>query len=105
MSESAYQAQLIRKLKDRFPGCIVVKNDSSYQQGIPDLTVLYGEHWAMLEVKLNAHSTIRPNQEYFVEQLDTMSFAAFINPDNEEDVLDALQTSFELDRAARLLES
>lgn len=105
MLENTYQAQLIRRIKDRFPGCVVLKNDSSYQQGIPDLTVLYGEQWAMLEVKLGPHATIRPNQEYFVEQLDTMSFAAFIHPDNEEDVLNALQSTFESNRAACFFES
>lgn len=52
MRERDYQKKLIGKLKDRFPGCVVIKNDSGYRQGIPDLTVLHGENWAMLEVRL-----------------------------------------------------
>lgn len=101
MNENAYQATLIKKIKKRFPGCVVLKNDSAYQQGIPDLTILFCQMWAMLEVKPSATARVQPNQAYFVEQLDSMSFAAFIHPDNEEDVLDALQTAFESCRATR----
>ena len=95
MNENAYQAKLIKKLEERFPGSVVMKNDPSHRQGIPDLTILWGKCWATLEVKATAKSRVRPNQEFYIEKLDSMSFAAFINPDNEEDVLDALQRTFE----------
>lgn len=91
MTEAAYQGKLIRKLKQIFPGCVVLKNDPQYQQGILDLTLLVGSMWAMLEVKASRTARVRPNQGYFVEQLDKMSFAAFIYPENEEEVLCALQ--------------
>lgn len=94
MTEAAYQGRLIRKLKRLFPGCVILKNDPQYQQGILDLTLLWGWFWAMLEVKASANASERPNQRYFVEQLDDMSFAAFISPDNEEEVLIALQEAF-----------
>ena len=94
MTENAYQAKLIRKLKRRFPGCEVLKNDPNYVQGILDLTVFYGPRWAMLEVKASASSNERPNQRYYVEQMNDMSFAAFIYPENEEEVLTALQEAF-----------
>lgn len=94
MTESQYQAKLIRKLKRLFPGCVVLKNDASYQQGIPDLTLLFNEMWAMLEVKASGSSREQPNQRYFVQQLDAMSFAAVIYPEIEEDVLSALQSTF-----------
>ena len=42
MLESSFQGQLIKELKKKFPGCIVTKNDSSYIQGIPDLTIHTG---------------------------------------------------------------
>ena len=102
MTESQYQARLIRKLKKRFPGCVVVKNDSSYQQGILDLTLLYGQYWASLEVKKDANAPSQPNQEYFVKKLNNMGFAAFIYPENEEEVLIALQQAFEPPRRARV---
>jgi len=94
MTEAAYQGRLIRKLKQTFPGCVILKNDPQYQQGILDLTLLWGTNWAALEVKRSLASSERPNQRYFVEQLDRMSFAAFICPENEEEVLSALQEAF-----------
>lgn len=95
MLEREYQAQLIRQLKRLFPNCIILKNDTRHIQGIPDLTVLYGERWAMLEVKASARAAVQPNQEYYVNALNGMSFAAFIHPGNEEEVLRDLQHLFE----------
>jgi hypothetical protein len=94
VTENAYQAKLIRKLKRVFPGCEVLKNDPNYLQGILDLTILWGQCWAMLEVKASARSRMRPNQDYYVRRLNEMSFAAFIFPENEEEVLAALQEAF-----------
>lgn len=96
--ESQYQAELIETLKDRFPDCAVLKNDSGYQQGIPDLIVLHGKSWAMLEVKPSATAREQPNQRYFIERFDAMSFGAFIFPENEEDVLDELESLFRRNR-------
>lgn len=92
--ESKFQADLILELKDRFPGCIVMKNDPNYIQGIPDLVILYGDRWASLEVKRSSTATQRPNQEYYVELMNIMSFSRFIFPENKEEVLDELQQSF-----------
>ncbi len=105
MGETQYQAKLINTLKEKFPGCVVLKNDANHQQGILDLTILYNDKWAMLEVKHSNTSTLRVNQEYFVHKLDEMSFAAFIYPENEEDVLDALQDAFEPRQRTRVSES
>lgn len=105
MTENAYQAKLIRKLKRMFPGCEVLKNDPQYVQGILDLTLFYGPCWAMLEVKASASAVERPNQAYYVEQMNNMSFAAFIFPENEEEVLTALQEAFASRGAACLPQS
>lgn len=93
--EKDFQAQLIRDLKDLFPGCIVMKLDSSYIQGIPDLLILYGDRWATLECKQSSRATRRPNQEYYVELMNEMSFSRFIFPENKEEVLYDLQQAFE----------
>lgn len=95
MLESAYQAKLIKKLRRMFPGCVILKNDSGYLQGIPDLSIFYRDRWAMLEVKESADSPLQPNQDVYVEMLNEMSFAAFIYPSNEREVLRALQHSLE----------
>lgn len=94
MLERDFQAQLIKKIKERFPDCIVMKNDSEYIQGIPDLTILHGDKWATLECKKTKSSSRRPNQKYYVDKMDKMSFSRFISPENEEEVLDELQRSF-----------
>ena len=72
MLENKFQAKLIKELKDTFPGCIVMKNDSSYIQGIPDLLVLYKDKWASLECKKSADERKRPNQDHYVEKMNEM---------------------------------
>lgn len=92
MAESKFQNHVIRRLEREFPGCVVLKNDSSYRQGIPDLTVLFpGGFWAWLEVKTSGDADVQPNQEYYVNLAGAMSFGAFIYPSNEEEVFRALQ--------------
>jgi len=91
MRENQYQAQLVKELRSRFPGCVILKNDPNYLQGIPDLTLLYRTRWAMLEVKASAASDVQPNQPYYVELLNSMSFAAFIYPEIQEEVLNDLE--------------
>ena len=90
MTENQYQAKLIRQLKIAFPDCVVMKNDSGHQQGIPDLLVLYGNRWAALEVKVSAFAEEQPNQRWFIKKFNEMSFAAFIHPKNEAEVLHQL---------------
>ena len=92
--ESQFQAQLKKKLRDMFPGCIVMKNDPTYIQGIPDLTVLWKNKWALLECKRESEARKQPNQEYYVDLGKRWSFAAFICPENEEEVLHDLQRAF-----------
>lgn len=94
MREAQYQKYLIEKLKTVFPGCVVLKNDAQYLQGVPDLLVLYNNHWAMLEVKPSGIFRSQPNQSYYVELFDGMSFGAFITPDNEEEIFCDLQCAF-----------
>ena len=104
MRESQYQAKLIDELERRFPGCVILKNDPTDLQGIPDLVIFYGNRWAMLEVKVSATSKIQVNQPYWVEVLNEMSFAAFIYPSIEEEVLRGLEQAFASGGSARLSE-
>lgn len=95
MLESEYQKKLIDKLRVLYPGCLILKNDPEYLPGIPDLSIFYGARWAMLEVKASAKSKYRPNQEYYLELANGMSFASVIYPSIEEDVLSALSAAFQ----------
>lgn len=92
--ESDFQKNLKKELKNIFPGCIVTKLDSGDIQGIPDLLVLYKNKWATLENKRYAKATHRPNQDYYVETMNKMSFSRFIYPENKDTVLGELQKFF-----------
>lgn len=94
MLEKVFQKQIRNELKDRFPGCIVTKTDSSDIQGIPDLIVLWKRKWATLECKRDEKSTHQPNQDYYVNQMNDMSFSSFIFPENKQEVLDDLERFF-----------
>ena len=93
MLESEFQSKLIRELEERLPGCIVTKNDPSYIQGFPDLVIFFEDRWATLECKKSERSPHRPNQDYYVDLMNRMSFSAFIFPENKEEVLDDLERS------------
>lgn len=93
--ENRFQADLIDALRDRFPGCFILKNDSSYIQGIPDLLILYRDRWAMLECKRSAHEAHQPNQDWYISTFNAMSYASFIFPENKEQVIYELQQAFE----------
>lgn len=92
--ERAYQPLVIEKLRVLFPGCHITKMCAP-PQGIPDLEILYGKTWAMLETKRSIHEPFQPNQEYYIDLFNKMSFAAMICPENEDEVLDQLIAHFE----------
>ena len=94
MRENKFQSNLKKELKAKFPGCIVTKLDSGDIQGIPDLLILYKDKWATLEKKKDAKASKRPNQEYYVNKMNDMSFSRFIYPENKDEVLDELEEMF-----------
>lgn len=94
--ERDYQPKLIKKIKTIFPDAFVFKMDPNYIQGIPDLLILENDKWAMLETKRSSKASHRPNQEYYIDILDRMSFASFIYPENEEEVLYELQRALSI---------
>lgn len=93
-TEGKFQKELIKEIKSRFPGCIVMKTNPGYIQGIPDLMVVYNEHWFALECKDSEDAPKRPNQEYYVNKMNEMSFSRFIFPENKEEVLNEIQQTF-----------
>lgn len=102
MRESTFQRRLIWQIKELFPGCIVIKNDANYIQGIPDLLILYKNKWAALECKRSEKEHHQPNQDYYIALLDEMSYASFVYPENKEVVLDELQSALCPRRKTRL---
>lgn len=94
MKESEFQSKLIKKLKRLFPGCIVMKNDPDYIQGIPDLTILYKDKWATLECKVSEKAAHQANQDFYVSKMNEMSYSSFVFPENEILVLYELEVLF-----------
>lgn len=90
MLESKFQGKLIKDLEKIFDGCIIMKNDPNYIQGIPDLAVFHGGKWAALECKKSRNASHQANQDWYVERMNNMSFARFIFPENREEVLNEL---------------
>ena len=95
MLENRFKTNLIQDLKNLFPGCIVVHLDPNEIQGIPDLLVLYKDKWAALEGKKTANASVRPNQSYYVNKMNDMSYASFIYPENKEEVLYEISRVFQ----------
>ena len=102
MRESKFQGNLIDEIESLFPDCEIWKNDANYRQGIPDLLILYRNKWAVLECKASLNEPYQPNQEYYLDKLGRMSFAAMICPENKEAVLYELQRAFKTRRTTRL---
>jgi hypothetical protein len=104
-AETVYQGKLVSKLRDMFPGCTILQPDPQRLQGVCDLLILFGRQWAMLEVKKSSKAAHQPNQPYYVEHFNGMSFASFICPETEEQVLRDLQSALGSSRKARLSKS
>lgn len=92
--ENRFKTKLVNEIEKRFPGCLVLHLDPNEIQGIPDLLILYEDKWAALEGKQYVGARQQPNQAYYIDLMNKMSFARFIYPGNKEEVLDELQQSF-----------
>lgn len=104
MLEEEYQKSLVQSMMNRFPGMRIEHNQKrspTYVQGYPDLTFYYGFYWGVLEVKRSAKAAIQPNQQYYIDKIGEQTFASFIYPENEEEVLYALQLAFTSGRLSR----
>lgn len=102
MGESKFEQDLIDEIMEMYPGAIILKNDSSLLQGIPDRLVLFEDRWAAFETKAYGTARHRPNQDYYIRVMNNMSFAQFVFPENKERFLYGLQSTFRVNRATRL---
>ena len=98
MLENEYKTKLTKKIKKKFEGCIITHLDPNEIQGIPDLLILHNNKWAALEGKKSSEASHRPLQDYYISKMDKMSFASFIYPENEKDVLKKLDKFFKGDK-------
>ena len=102
MRESKFQRDLIKDLKEMFPGSTIKKLDPP-PQGIPDVWIFHSSgRWACLECKKSKDEPHQPNQDFYVNKYNKQSFARFIFPENRQEVLDELQRALEPGGKARL---
>jgi hypothetical protein len=92
--ESKFQKELMDEIRDLYPGCVIVKNDSSYIQGFPDWTIFYKDKYAIIEAKREKNAKHQPNQDHYVEKMNSMSFSRFAYPENKDEVLRDLDIHF-----------
>ena len=98
-NENRFQSALIKEIKGKLEDCVILKNDgSNVPQGFPDLLILYRDKWGSLECKREAGAAKQVNQDYYVDRLNDMSFSRFISPENKEEVLNELYSTFGLSR-------
>ena len=92
--ESDFQKVLMDEIRKRYPGCMIMKNDPNYIQGVPDWTILYKDKWVVLEAKREQDADKQPNQEYYVDKLNYMSYSNFVYPENRDQVLRDIEKIF-----------
>lgn len=92
--EKDFQSELISELMEIYPekeGNFVSKFEP--RQGIPDIIILHKNKWALLECKKSKNEAHQPNQDFYVDMFNNMSFSRFIYPENKEEVLNELQSA------------
>ena len=87
VNESIFQSGFVKTLRRDYPGAIVFKTDSQQTQGIPDILMLYGSHWFAFEMKKYKDASHRPNQDYYIKCFSKYTYAAFVYPENVDEVL------------------
>jgi hypothetical protein len=102
MKETDFERKTVKELEKEYPECIILKLDPLDRQGIPDRIMLCPISWGALEFKESAKAKHQPNQDYYVEKMNDMSFARFIYPENEKEVRDELQQKFPRRRDSRI---
>lgn len=92
MKENEFQMKLKKKIKKAVPGSVVLKNSPNDILGIPDLTVLGPNgKYAILECKRASDSNIQALQDYYVEKFNKSSYATFVSPANQKEVIEDLK--------------
>jgi len=95
--ERDFQGDLIASLRGMVGDFgFVFAMDGNDIQGFPDILILYKGRWAALECKKSSAEPYRPNQEYYIDLINSLSFASVIYPAIEEEVLNDLRKALRL---------
>lgn len=97
MRESAFERRVVSDIKSWNDNVLVLKNNASMIQGIPDRTVYFADKFAMLEFKKSKDAKHQPNQDWYIDKINSNGgFARFIYPENEEKTLADLKKFLEV---------
>ena len=98
--EGKFKTDLKKEIQERLPGSMVFYLNPNDIKGIPDMEILYESRWAVLEAKASEEDhkkdlkkPDKKNQSYYIDKMNKMSFAAFIFPENKEEVLNAMESA------------
>lgn len=95
MLESKFKRDFQLKAMRRFDGLIFVNvTPQNNFWGIPDSYFFFGPNWGALESKRSSTASRRVHQEYYVNLLNSMSYARFLHPGNEKEILDEMEYLF-----------
>lgn len=94
--ESKFERKVVNRLMRDYPGAYVIKTYPGFvPQGFPDRVFLYYDFWSAFDAKRSPNAPIQPNQPYYIDQLNQMSHAAFVNPENEEVYYNEIQRALQ----------
>ena len=95
MLEASFKKQFLKKIEERLPYLdLDFIEPSTRKRSLPDIFVIGPICWAALEFKRSQDSNHQPNQDYHVERFNEKGYATFVYPENEGEVLDALERLF-----------
>ena len=93
--EGKYKKRLKSVLRQLYPGCGIIDVDPYVNDNsMPDMIVVYGPAWVMLETKKEVNAEQQPNQGYYIRHFDKMSYASFASPENHKEVLRDVEIIF-----------
>jgi len=85
--EAAFQSDLKKEIEGLLTDCVVLVKPGFTLLGFPDLLILYKNQWAALEVKRSEHEEYQPGQEWWIGELNAMSYSAMICPENRKEII------------------
>ena len=106
--EAQFKKRFIDRFKNRMDELEIpleVEQQKSNRRSWLDTIFLGPCVWAMLEFKKDEDANHQPNQDYYVDKLNRMCYAAFVSPENEEMVFNEMEELFKLGRNACVLKS
>ena len=97
MSEATFRTKWLNKFKKLSPDIFIEFADPKRKNGIPDVIIFYKKKYARLETKRSKNASKRLHQQYYIDYFNSQGiYAAFLTPENQEEVYNALRRYFKI---------